>query len=148
MLGKLMKHEFRATRRVMLPLYLILLVTAVAANFSTRMLFDSRHWALTTLGTLLVISFGVAVAGVCVMSVLLMVQRFYKNLLQDEGYLMFTLPVSVHQHIYKLHGRIMQNIFPTVTCIKPDCLIGIFLFDFLHQASHIQSVCRMEGISA
>lgn len=100
MLGKLMKHEFRATRRVMLPLYLILLVTAVAANFSTRMLFDSRHWVLTTLGTLLVISFGVAVAGVCVMPVLLMVQRFYKNLLQDEGYLMFTLPASVHQHIW------------------------------------------------
>ena len=29
MLIKLMKHEFRATGRIMLPLYLVLLVTAV-----------------------------------------------------------------------------------------------------------------------
>ena len=28
-----------------------------------------------------------------------MLQRFYKNLLGDEGYLMFTLPASVSQHI-------------------------------------------------
>ena len=30
----------------------------------------------------------------------LMVQRFYENLLCDEGYIMLTLPVSVHQHIF------------------------------------------------
>ena len=33
-------------------------------------------------------------------SFVLMIQRFYKNLLQDEGYLMFTLPASVHQHVW------------------------------------------------
>ena len=29
-----------------------------------------------------------------------MLQRFYKNLLGDEGYIMFTLPASVHQHVW------------------------------------------------
>ena len=29
-----------------------------------------------------------------------MIQRFYKNLLGDEGYLMFTLPASVHQQVW------------------------------------------------
>ena len=100
MLRKLIKHEFRATGRVMLPLFLVLLVTSVGANFSVRGMLDTRYKVLDVLGSLLVMAFAVAIFGVCVMSVVLMVQRFYKNLLQDEGYVMMTLPVSVHQHIW------------------------------------------------
>ena len=100
MLRKLIKHEFRATGRVMLPLFLVLLVTSVGANFSVRGMLDTRYKVLDVLGGLLVMAFAVAIFGVCVMSVVLMVQRFYKNLLQDEGYVMMTLPVSVHQHIW------------------------------------------------
>ena len=33
MLRKLLKHEFRATGRIMLPMYLVLLVTALGSNF-------------------------------------------------------------------------------------------------------------------
>ena len=36
MLRKLLKHEFRATGRIMLPLYLVVILTAVFANFSIR----------------------------------------------------------------------------------------------------------------
>ena len=86
MLMKLMKHEFRATGRIMLPLYLVLLVTAVGANFTTRGLLSTQYRLLDVLGVLLVTAFGVAIVGVCAMSMVVMVQRFYKNLLQDEGY--------------------------------------------------------------
>ena len=100
MLRKLLKHEFRATGRIMLPLYLILLATAIGANFSTRGLLETDLKVLDLLGGLLVMAFAVAIIAVCVMSMVVMVQRFYKNLLQDEGYVMMTLPVSVHQHIW------------------------------------------------
>ena len=100
MLIKLMKHEFRATGRIMLPLYLVLLVTAVGANFTTRGLLSTQYKLLDVLGALLVMAFVVAIMGVCVMSMVVMVQRFYKNLLGDEGYVMMTLPVSVHQQIF------------------------------------------------
>ena len=100
MLRKLMKHEFRATGRIMLPLFLILLVTSVGANFSTRGLLETDNKFLDVLGVLLVMAFAIAIVGVCVMSMVVMVQRFYKNLLQDEGYVMMTLPVSTHQHIW------------------------------------------------
>ena len=100
MLIKLMKHEFRATGRIMLPLYLVLLVTAVGANFTTRGLLSTQYKLLDVLGALLVMAFVVAIMGVCVMSMVVMVQRFYKNLLGDEGYVMMTLPVSVHQQIW------------------------------------------------
>ena len=43
MLRKLIKHEFRATGRVMLPLFLVLLVTSVGANFSVRGMLDTRY---------------------------------------------------------------------------------------------------------
>lgn len=100
MLIKLMKHEFRATGRIMLPLYLVLLVTAVGANATTRGLLSTQYRILDMLGVLLVAAFGIAIISVCVMSIVVMVERFYKNLLQDEGYLMMTLPVSVHQQVW------------------------------------------------
>lgn len=100
MLRKLLKHEFRATGRVMLPLYLVLLLTAFGANVSTRGLMDTRYRILDVLGVLLIVAFVVAIIGVCVMSMVVMVQRFYKNLLQDEGYVMLTLPVSIHQQVW------------------------------------------------
>ena len=100
MLRKLMKHEFRATARVMGPLYLVLLVTALGANISTRVLMESRNHLLNMLGGLLVVAFTCAIIGVCIMSMVLMIQRFHKNLLGDEGYVMFTLPASVHQHVW------------------------------------------------
>lgn len=100
MLRKLIKHEFRATARIMGPLYLVLLVTALGANFSSRGILSTQSSVLNILGGLLVMAFVVAIMAVCAMSIYLMVQRFYKNLLRDEGYLMFTLPASVHQQVW------------------------------------------------
>ncbi len=100
MLIKLMKHEFRATGRIMLPLYLVLLATAVGANISTRGLLETHYWFLNLLGGLLVMAFSFAIFGVCLMSVVVMVQRFGKNLLGDEGYVMLTLPASIHQQLW------------------------------------------------
>ena len=53
MLRKLLKHEFRATARIMLPLYLVLLVTAVGANITTQGLSNSSYQILRLLGALL-----------------------------------------------------------------------------------------------
>ncbi|MPM96962.1 hypothetical protein SDC9_144132 [bioreactor metagenome] len=37
--------------------------------------------------------------GIFVATIVVMIQRFYKNLLSDEGYLMFTLPTKPWKHI-------------------------------------------------
>lgn len=100
MLRKLIKHEFRATGRVMLPMYLILLVTAVGANLSTRGLLETDIWFLNFLGGALVTAFAVAMFAVCIVSFVLMVQRFQRNLLGDEGYLTLTLPASIHKQVW------------------------------------------------
>ncbi len=135
MLRKLLKHEFRATGRVMLPMYLILLVTAVGSNLAGRGMLDGRSDLLRTLGVLIVMAFGIAITGVCLLAFVLMIQRFYKNLLQDEGYLMFTLPASVHQHIWS--KLIVSSVWfiATVLAIIAACLVvayqGGFLREFL-----------------
>ena len=133
MLRKLMKHEFRATGRIMLPLFLILLVTAVGANFSVRGMLDTGSRFLNVLGALLVMAFVIAIMGVCVMSMVVMVQRFYKNLLQDEGYVMMTLPVSTHQHIWSklIVSAVWFALTLVVVCLA--CLIMAFDVELVQQ---------------
>ena len=100
MLGKLIKHEFRATGRILLPLLGAELLLAVLAGFSVRGL--GRVENMGILGVMYVTTLVVFFLGLFALSVVafvLMIQRFYKNLLRDEGYLAMTLPVSVDEHI-------------------------------------------------
>ena len=99
MLTKLLKHEFRATARIMGPLYLVLLAVALGFNFSARLM-DSGNFVLNMLAALIILAYVAAIIGVFIVAFILMLQRFYKNLLGDEGYIMFTLPASVHQHVW------------------------------------------------
>ena len=100
MLGKLLKHEFRATGRTMLPLYGAVVVLAVLANVSIRMLSGNVGPLLSIFFGLIVAAFGICVVAAGVMTIVLMVKRFYTNYLKDEGYLMHTLPVSVHALVW------------------------------------------------
>lgn len=133
MLRKLLKHEFRATGRIMLPLYLVLLVTALGSNLATRGILETRYRILDILGGLIIVAFAFAIGGVLVMSFVLMIQRFYKNLLQDEGYLMFTLPVSVHQHIWSKLIVSAVWFIATVLAIIAASLIVAFRGGFLRE---------------
>ncbi len=56
----------------------------------------SLDFMLPAIGSMLYM--GVMMAAFVVTAVIL-IQRFYKNLLGSEGYLMFTLPVTVTQHL-------------------------------------------------
>ena len=98
MLGKLLKQEFRATGRLMLPAFGALVILSVLANISIWLL-DRGNISNSVLAALLIfvsVAFGLSVFGIMLMTLVLMVIRFYRNLLKDEGYLMHTLPVTVH----------------------------------------------------
>lgn len=127
MLRKLLKHEFRATGRVMLPMIAILLAASVAANLSLRYLMDSRTWFFNMVGGLLLMALVAAIIGVCVVAFVLMIQRFYKNLLQDEGYVMLTLPVSIHQHIWS--KLIVSSVWFIVTALAVILACCVTAFD-------------------
>ena len=100
MLSKLLKHEFRATGRTMLPIYGAVLILAVLGNFSIRMLDRSVNTLLTIFFGLIVAAFVIGIIAAAIMTLVLMIKRFYTNYLKDEGYLMHTLPVSVHELVW------------------------------------------------
>ena len=101
MLGKLIKHEFRATGRLMAPLFGALLLLAVFSRVANQILqqVPNPTRVLYIVSVLLAIVYVLAGLGVMVFSTVLMIKRFHQNFLTDEGYLMFTLPVSVSEHI-------------------------------------------------
>lgn len=95
MFGKLMKHEFRATARTILPLYGIMLVLALMATMAMRLFNFNMRWQETVVD-LIMITYGLSVFAVAVGVFILLMIRYKRNLLGDEGYLMMTLPTSVH----------------------------------------------------
>lgn len=131
MLRKLLKHEFRATGRVMLPLFGLLLLASAGANLSIRGLLDSNSGFFSTLGTIFIMLFTIAIIAVGIMSLVVMVSRFYKNLLQDEGYVMMTLPVSIHQQVWS--KLIVSTVWfaATVLVIILACCITAFDIRFM-----------------
>lgn len=98
MLGKLLKYEFKATARVMLPFMAGLLAIAVAANLGIRMINGNRF--LTVVGAFIVVAYFLAVCAMGAVTLVLLVYRFYRNLLSDEGYITFSLPASIHAQLW------------------------------------------------
>ncbi|MFA5523058.1 MAG: hypothetical protein WDA24_01755 [Tissierellales bacterium] len=97
MLGKLMKHELNATLRLLAPLYIALLFMSLINRFIFQLNIQEGILMFFT-GILMFVQI-VLIFAILIATVLIMIIRFYKNLLSDEGYLMFTLPVNTHQLI-------------------------------------------------
>ena len=92
MLGKLIGYETKAFGRIMLPLYGATLAFALFTGLSIRFLPESATSGLP--GVLMFMLYGILLMAIVIMTCVLSVTRFYKNLLGLEGYLMFSLPAS------------------------------------------------------
>lgn len=98
MLRKLLKYEFKSVFYILLPLYLCLLVAAVASRLFMNVSFLQDIFNGVPFFFVSMVYFGLFV-GMTVISLMLVIQRFHKGLLSEEGYLMFTLPVKPWQLI-------------------------------------------------
>lgn len=90
MLNRLIKYELRATARYFLPVYGAILVFSLLIGLR-----DFNETFLSSLNIILPTALGLSLMGLGVMTLIMVVKRFDSNLLGDEGYLMFTLPVKV-----------------------------------------------------
>ena len=103
MLTKLLKYEFKATGRAFLPLYGALLALALVNNLLLRLdgaRFMQTHELSRISAAVGVMAYVLLIMAIFVLTLVVMIQRFYKNQLSEEGYLMFTLPVNRHQLIW------------------------------------------------
>ena len=121
MLTKLLKYEYRATAIYFLPIYAAILVVSVM-TYGLRILRESLHdysSALIAQGLFTFSSIYALLAfGLAVTTFVVIIIRFYKNLLGNEGYLMFTLPVSVEQNI-------LAKLIPAMTWFLGSCVLGV-----------------------
>ncbi len=122
MLGKLMKYEIKSTARIFLPLYAVLLAFALLNKFLNP--FEAMESSVSfniqsIFQALSVTAYFIMIVAIFVMTLFIAIQRFYKNLLGDEGYLMFTLPVKTWQNVTsKLLTAVMWYILSAVAVIS------------------------------
>ena len=95
MLGKLLKYEVKSVSRTYLPIYVLVILMAVV-NMILSVVSPS---SFETPKVISAMGYGMVLFGIYLVTFFVSVMRFKTNLLGDEGYLMFTLPVSRNQLI-------------------------------------------------
>ena len=127
MLRKLMKYEFKATGRSLVPLYGALLIFAILNHFIFNKI-NTSGIPDSFIGIILFISvfaYGFIMAAVFVATFFIIVQRFHKNLLGKEGYLMHTLPIKPYKNILnKLFISIIWTIISCFVAFLSICIIA------------------------
>ena len=131
MLKQLLKYEFKATSRSYGGLYLAVL--AVSALLGASFQFPALLEHTAPIAVLMIVYMALVVA-IVVMTILTIVQRFTRNLLGREGYLMHTLPVTNAQLIL---SKLLSSLVWTLCSILVVLLsFGLFsLFGTLNSAA-------------
>lgn len=132
MLKKLIKHEFKATSRFFLTTYIIFTALLVLERFS---LLATEFWAGTgeTLSSIVagitgILTFFTILAFIALLAAPFFynIYRFYRNMLSDEGYLSFTLPVTTAQHLWsKVIVGVLWNIITSIVVILLGILFAV-----------------------
>lgn len=106
MFGKLIKYEWRAMGHMLLPMYLVMLLVAAGNGLLSNMrrigmselLVQITNTGFAEILQMIIsaLYFGLMVA-LFVLTFVVVVQRFYKGVVGDEGYLVLTAPVKSWQ---------------------------------------------------
>ena len=114
MVKKLIKYDFLAFAKVMLPIEIALVGIAALYRFVT--IFESNTTAFKIFNVSTVTILVIAALTAFIMTFVYSFVRFYKNLYTAEGYLSFTLPVTPSAHIAsKLTVSLIYDLITVVT---------------------------------
>lgn len=100
MLGKLCKNEIKATARWFIPLFIITLLLSIGSRLTYRYIDVDTNPFIQLLSGIISIGFILSIIVIFAASTMLIVYRFYKNMVTEEGYLTHTLPVTMGQLIW------------------------------------------------
>ena len=96
MLGKLIKYDLKALAKILAPLWGVLLVMGIIFGISIRSNLEGIGNTMIVFSLVVIVA---VIVAIFVVNVIIVIQRFWKGLLQEEGYLMFTLPVTTRSLI-------------------------------------------------
>lgn len=97
MLGKLIKHEWKAVGKVLAIMHVALILMAIIGKIMLSIDVLREAWPMWSA---LLCLYVISVIAVGVGTHIYLAMRFYKNMYTDEGYLSFTLPVKPWEHIF------------------------------------------------
>lgn len=131
MLKQLLKYEFKATKSLYFGLYLALALLSVVLGVTFRQEHALAHsTSFQNLEVILMIVYGSVILAIAVLCFVNTIQRFYKNLLGREGYLMHTLPVTETQLILSKLITSMVWVLCSglvgIVCITVMVAVGVF----------------------
>jgi len=150
MLGKLLKYEIKATARWFLPIYIVILLFAFINRLINPFQKVGDAYTVTVEGLsflnfmrgISIFVYFALIVAVIAMTFIIIIQRFYKNLLGDEGYLMFTLPVKTWQHIIsKLLTSVMWIILSAIIIVS-SILILLNIDNLFSELGRLISTAR------
>ena len=95
MLSKAIKHEFKATARIFLPVYAAMLLMAVIVSIFYSV--DLPSNSLRVIVTMLMV---MVFTAAWIITFVIILRRFWTNLLGREGYLTNVLPVRAWQQVF------------------------------------------------
>ena len=126
MTGKLMKYELRGCMRIFLPLWVAVLVLSAINGFTIgNQATVSNFWLRMILFTLPAIILIILLIGMFVISLIIIVRRFYNGLLGEGGYFAFSLPATTAQQIF---ARLLTACIMQIGCLITALLSGLIIF--------------------
>lgn len=139
MLKKLFRYDFKALSRMLLPLTAATVGCGVILCVSILILSGAPEEGIFSVllpilfGSLTVFS-AIAAVVLPVVGEFFILHRYYKNFFTDEGYLTFTLPATVEEHLHsKLLSGLLWSFLSSVAAIGALC-IGIGLPAVIHSS--------------
>lgn len=147
MLWKLLKHEFRAAGRILLPVWAALLVLAVFTQIASRILDASTAVVLELLAGLVVGLFVLGCMAAAIMAIVTLVLRFQKSVLSREGYLTHTLPVGSHALIWSRLIVAFVYILLTVLVVLGCICVAVFQTGIVQQFIYLFQVIFVDMIA-
>ncbi len=125
MLGKLLKYEFKATSRYFIPLMIAVLIMTPITKLIVNI--DLFNGMLAAIPVTFITGYVIILFAVAVVTMVVIVIRFYQNMVTSQGYLMHTLPVSASQHIIsKMLVAVAWTIISTLIIVLS--LLAFFFF--------------------
>ena len=123
MFGKLLKYDFRSMLKQFAFIWPAALALALVNRFTIDGLDSSSGVGETTAGITMLVYMAILMA-MFITALVFTIQRFYKGLLGDEGYLMHTLPVKPWQLIgAKLLCAVVTTFLSVVVAVLSILLI-------------------------
>jgi len=124
MLGKLIKYEFKSTAKWFLVMYAALIIITIF-NKLTIILNNNNNPIIDLATVLLTLTYVLTIFSSYVITIVLIIARFYKTMVTDEGYLTHTLPVKTISHVNsKLIVSIIWFILSVLVMIASIMILG------------------------